>query len=268
MTTSENYSPGPGPAAGLAASEPFVSAHGRAMVVTGLFVAYIVAAFLSIASTVMQLATDPIVLASGDGADEQLTLNDLLMLLVGLAFFLVYVALAVAFLMWLHRVCRNVPALGNPKSGVEHSPGWAVGSFFVPFVNLVVPYKAVKEVWVKSDPAVRTGDDFMFAQPSSTPLVLGWWVAWLVKNAANNISLRLMSKGTPDTQVFVGGVDIISDLLGILAAVLAVAVVRGIDRRQAERARHVAYAPHTPPPPPVFSHTPAHGAGYDAPSPQ
>jgi hypothetical protein len=260
MMTSENHAPGPGPAAGFAASEPFVSAHGRATVVTGLFVAYIVVALLSIASTVVQLAADPIILAAGDGPDEQLTLNDLLMLLAGLAAVLVYVALVVAFLMWLYRVCRNVPALGNPRSGVEHSPGWAVGSFFVPFVNLVVPYKAVREVWVKSDPAVRAGDDSMFAQPSSAPLVLGWWVAWLVMNAASNISLRLMSKETADTRGFVAGVDLVSDLLGILAAVLAIAVVRGIDRRQAESARHVAYAPHTPPPPPVFAQSPPQGA--------
>jgi hypothetical protein len=263
MATSETHVPAPG---GLIASEPYVPAHGRALVVVGLFVAYIVVAFFSIATTTLRLATSPIVLAAGEGADGQLTLNDLLMLLVGLAAILVYVTLVIAFLMWLHRVCRNVPALGNPQSGVEHSPGWAVGSFFIPFVNLVVPYKAVREVWVKSDPAVRTGDDFMFAQASSAPLVLGWWIAWLVSNVAGNISWRLMGGETPDTQGFVGGVDIISDLLGIVAAVLAIAVVRGIDRRQAERARHVSYAPHMPPPPPVFAQPASQGAGYNAPS--
>ncbi|HEX8354667.1 MAG TPA: DUF4328 domain-containing protein, partial [Pyrinomonadaceae bacterium] len=232
---------------------------------------YIVVAFFSIVTTLFGLAADPIVLAAGDGADEQLTLNDLLMLLVGLGAFLVYVALVVAFLMWLHRASKNVPALGNPKSAVEHSPGWAVGSFFVPFVNLVVPYKAVREVWVKSDPAVRAGDDFMFAQPSSAPLLLGWWVTWIVSNVASNISLRLHAGGeTPDTQGFVAGVDIVSDVLGIVAAALAILVVRGIDRRQAERASHVAYVPHTPPPPPVFTqHAPQgadapRGPGFDA----
>jgi len=146
-----------------------------------------------------------------------------------------------------------LPALGNAKSKVEYGPGWAVGSFFVPFVNLVIPYKAVREVWEKSDPAVRSGEDFLFASPSSSPpLLLGWWIAWLASNFLNNISWRLQSRSTPGTKDFLTGVDIVSELANIVAAVLAVMVVRGIDRRQAERARHVSYVPHTPPPPPLF----------------
>jgi hypothetical protein len=91
----------------------------------------------------------------------------------------------------------------------------------------------------------------MFAQSSSAPLLLGWWIAWVVSNFISNISWRLQSR-TPDTETFVTGVDIISDLANIVAAALAIMVVRGIDRRQAERARHVAYIPNMPPPPPIF----------------
>jgi Domain of unknown function (DUF4328) len=240
------------PPAGLTASEPFVSAHGRALVVVALFVAYIVVALFSIVTNIVALAAEPIVLTTEDG--QQVTLYDLLLLLSVIATILVCGILIVAFLVWLYRVVRNVPALGTPKSRVEYSPGWAVGSFFVPFVNLVVPYKAVREVWEKSDPAVRTGDDFMFAQPSSAPLVLGWWLAWLASNVLSNISWRLHDESmTPGTLRFVAGLHVVAHLAGVVAAVLAILVVRGIDRRQLERARHVAYVSHMPPPPPVFT---------------
>ena len=238
--------------AGLTAYEPFVSAHTRATVVVALFVAYIIVTTSGVAAKLMKLALPPLVIAAGEGDEGQLTLGDLIEFLVAVATLLVFVSLVIAFLVWLHRAARNLPALGNSKSKVEYTPGWAVGSFFVPFVNLVMPYKAVKEVWEKSDPSFRTGDDFMFAaQSSSPPLVLGWWIAWLVSNFLSNISWRLESRA-PDTGSFVTGVDIISDIGNIVAAVLAVMVVRDIDRRQAERARHVVYVPNLPPPPPLF----------------
>lgn len=250
MTTSDKQAPPPPP---LTASEPFVSAHTRAMVVVALFAAYILVAVSSIAAVILQLALPPVVLAAAEDDLEQVTLNDLIMFLVAVATLFVFISLVIAFCVWLHRAAKNLPALGNEKSKIEYSPGWAVGSFFVPFVNLVVPYKAVKEVWEKSDPVVRGVEDSLFTTPSSSPpLILGWWIAWLVSNFLSNIAWRLESKSTSDTTSFVASVDVISNLAGIVAAVLAVMVVRDIDRRQTERAQHVSYDANLPPPPPDF----------------
>lgn len=250
MTTTEQNAAGP--PSGLTSSEPFVSAHGRALVVIALFAAYIAVTLCAVGVNLMRLAMSPVVIGGG-GADEQITLDDLLQFFVGLGNFLVYVALVVAFLVWLHRASRNLPALGNPKSKVEFTPGWAVGWFFIPLANLVMPYRAVREVWEKSDPAIRTEEDIMFTPPSSGGLLLAWWVCWITSNVASNVAMRLQAGApTPAVARSMAGVDILADLVGIVAAVLAVLVVRGIDRRQQERSRHVAYMPHRPPPPPIF----------------
>lgn len=245
MTSPETQARPPVP---LTASEPFRSGHTRATVVVALCVAYIVVAASAIVANLMKLETASVVIAAEAG-QEQFTLDDLLQLLVGLAALFVLVPLGIAFLVWLHRVAANIPALGNPKSKVEHTPGWAVGSFFVPFINLFIPYKAVKEVWAKSDPSIRTEDDFMYGGPSSSPLLLIWWLAWLASSFLGQLSWRLEDKATGD---FIAGVEIVSGVAGILASVLAIMVVRDIDRRQAERARHVRYIPNLPPPPPLF----------------
>jgi Domain of unknown function (DUF4328) len=254
MATTENQTQPP--AAGLIASEPFVSAHGRALVVIALFVAYIVVASLSVLTTAFRFATDSVILTAVEETGEQLTLSDLIALLMGLGVLVVYVSLVIAFLLWLYRVSKNLPALGNVKSKIEYTPGWAVGWFFIPFANLVMPYKAVREVWEKSDPAIKSESDIMFTPPASAPLLLGWWISWIASNVLSNISWRLDGRSTLGTQGFVAGVDIISDVAGIISAVLAILVVKGIDRRQAERARHVVYVPHMPPPPPLFTPPP------------
>ncbi len=181
-------------------------------------------------------------------------MNDTRQAAVAFINLVVYVALFVAFLLWLYRATKNVPALGNPHSRVEYTPGWAVGSFFIPFANLYMPYKAVREVWGKSDPAIKSEEDLMFTPAASTPLVLVWWVSWIAMNVLGRASARFQSDAaTPETLRWVTWVDIVGDVVSIMAAVLAIFVVRGIDRRQTERARHVVYVPHTPPPPPLFT---------------
>jgi hypothetical protein len=245
------------PPTGLTSSEPFVSAHGRSLVVVGLFVAYIVVTVMATVVNLMRLATPDMVIAN-DAEQGPLMLTEILQFLVALPTLLVYLALIVAFLVWLHRVAKNVPALGNAKSRIEYTPGWAVGSFFIPFANLYMPYRGVKEIWVKSDPAVRTEEDFMFASPSSAPtLLLGWWLMWIAHNILSNAVVRLQNRaGASEGETFVIVLDIVSDASGIIAAALAILVVRGIDRRQTERSRNVSHVSRNAPPPPLFTPPP------------
>jgi hypothetical protein len=241
---------------GLTSSQPFVSAHGRAQVVVFLFLAYIAVALFSVFSNLLQISFLSGALAGGV-SEEGAEMNDMRQAVVALIHLVVYIALAIAFLLWLHRAAKNVPALGNPQSHVEYTPGWAVGWFFVPLANLFMPYKAVREVWEKSDPAIKTEEDRAFTPAASTPLLLGWWVSWIAMNVLARATSRLGRDAVSiETMVWVTWVDVVGDLLGIVAAVLAIFVVRGIDRRQEERARHVTYVPHTPPPPPLFTPPP------------
>ena len=253
-TPSQNPPP---PPTGLTSSEPFVSAHGRSLAVVSLFVAYIVVTVMATAVNLMRMAAPDVVIAE-DVEQGRLTLAELLQFLVAIPTIFIYLALVVAFLIWLHRVAKNLPALGNAKSRIEYTPGWAVGSFFIPFANLFMPYKGVKEVWEKSDPAVRTEEDFMFAPPSSAPsLLVGWWLTWLAHNILSNAVMRLQNRaGAGGEESFVIVLDIVSDAFGIIAAALAVLVVRGIDKRQLERSRNVNYVSRLAPPPPLFTQPP------------
>jgi hypothetical protein len=53
---------------------------------------------------------------------------------IGFAQMVAYWVTSVAFFVWLHRANRNLPALG--AIGLKFTPGWAVGCFFVPLVNV------------------------------------------------------------------------------------------------------------------------------------
>src|SRR5262245_62496938 len=60
---------------------------------------------------------------------------------------LVLIATIIVFLIWEHRANSNLRPLGVPRP--EFSSRWAVGSWFVPFLNLVVRFQIVRFIWHK-----------------------------------------------------------------------------------------------------------------------
>jgi len=160
----------------------------------------------------------------------------------------IFVLTVIAFLMWLHRSSSNLPEFGYWKSQ-GYSPGWAVGSFFVPIANLFMPYQAMKEIWKKSRPANSESLSFSNSPPGFFP---AWWAFWLTSNFATNIHFRMSGAQAPREAAIIVG--IVSEVLSIAAAGFAIEVIKEIDRRQEETIRHISPAGHfpAPPPPPVF----------------
>jgi hypothetical protein len=227
-----------------------VSAHFRANLVSILLLVDVLIHVASLLLSIVELLF-PDLAPTG----EEITRPEVLvvaLLEIGLAIFevLLYVATVVAFLLWLYRSHENLPSFGVRKNTLQYSSGWAVGSFFVPFVTLVVPYRAIKELWSKSVPNSAE----LFSQPSPPGFFPLWWGAWLLTNFAGQTYLRLTWGGklSPQESALFGAV---TSLLNILAAVLAIMVVREIDRQQLESAKLIPselLSPGLPPPPPVL----------------
>ena len=224
---------------------PFTSAHARATVVKILLVVGAVAAGLSLFAEALTFAFPPL-------TDEQeLTDNPFgtallfIVLLIAVFELIIYVATVVVFLMWLYRAYNNLRAIG-PGRRLDHSPGWAVASFFVPFANLVIPYRAVKEVWQKSGPA----HEAFLSEPGPPARFPVWWMFWLLASFAGNISMRVSFNDNvpPSTATMV---SMIAGVTSIAAAVFAYLVVDAIDKRQEEASGRAKLAPAGPPPPPA-----------------
>ncbi|MDQ1591008.1 MAG: hypothetical protein QOG71_1635 [Pyrinomonadaceae bacterium] len=192
------------------------------------------------------------------------SVTELLYVGVALLQVLVFIATAIAFLIWVHRAYRNLPALGVRR--LDTTPGWAVGYFFIPFANLVKPFQVVREIWHGSTPRGGGGgfdghDNFSVAVPSSgTPALIGWWWAfWIIANVAGRASSR-----ATDMAATIGGMalaswaTIASDALFIVAALLAILVVKRIDDMQEAKFRESGMQ--WPPPPPESFETPRHAS--------
>jgi hypothetical protein len=77
----------------------------------------------------------------------------------------------VTWLTWQHKAQGDLYARQLP--GLRYTPGWAVGWWFVPFANLVMPYLTVRELWDGAGHASRapaTRRDWR---------LLAWWLAYI-----------------------------------------------------------------------------------------
>jgi len=109
-----------------------------------------------------------------------------------------------------------VSAKINHLSGIkdlEISPGWSVGWYFIPFANLVMPYKSLKETFKAS---FNTEDWQDIKAPYYFPI---WWGTWIIGNIIYNASLRIESSlgdnYTYEQLNLLSYVDIAADILFI-----------------------------------------------------
>lgn len=59
-----------------------------------------------------------------------------------------FLAAAIPIVGWVYRAHANLHEAGVEELG--YSPGWSVGSFFVPLVNFVVPFRAMRQLHNRS----------------------------------------------------------------------------------------------------------------------
>ena len=154
-----------------------------------------------------------------------------IVLVAGPTIALGYLAALVLFCCWVYRAYANLVPLGAPRP--RFSPGWAVGYFFIPLVMLVRGLQVMRDLWIESQPLpVERSAPALLERRA--PLV-GWWWAMCIINMLASRSEHSPPHWTRDewlahnTQLMIGiGID-------IAAAVLFIAVVRGIARRQREQ---------------------------------
>ena len=137
----------------------------------------------------------------------------------------IFIATAVCFLVWLHHAFRNLPALGSDS--LIFTPGKAVIGWFIPFVNLINGYKSVHTLYLESQPRATVLPSG-YALPRTAPIVGLWWGFYLARGVVSRIADSISKHGSSDATTWL----VFSELLDIVAAVLCIAIVYRIEKRQ------------------------------------
>jgi hypothetical protein len=126
----------------------------------------------------------------------------------------------VAFFIWLYRACANCRRCA-PE--LQFTPGWAVGCFFVPVLNLYLPYQAMQEVW-----KVSWNPRNWFNLRESF-LVIAWWILFwlnwvLLWGSAILLFKAVAHQSFDESMLFLELIDVTA-MLGPAVTIAIVAVV-------------------------------------------
>jgi hypothetical protein len=148
--------------------------------------------------------------------------------IIGGTFVVLYVVTVIVFGSWIYRANQNARALG--ASGMQFTPGWSVGWYFIPFANLWKPFQAMREIWKASLNPTHWHNE-------PTPAILGWWwFGWIVSNALGQLEFRMtMAAKDISSLSAVSVVGVADEIVGVFAIVLALVLVTQLSRIQLAR---------------------------------
>ena len=127
------------------------------------------------------------------------------------------VVAAVSFLFWFRRAYGNAQALGLRGA---HSPGWAVGAWFVPILNLFRPAQIAFEMWR------HAGKDLT----GPTSIVGLWWTGFLVYNFGRRIGDAMLQARDDDMHRTALKVMLLADFAGVVGLCLAIVMIRRLGK--------------------------------------
>ena len=209
---------------------PFQSGAGRArftMIMLGLCAAFDVLIGVSTLPQIQLLeSADPLVGIDPTAA----TANDIRQNVIVFTALAITIVTGIAYSFWVYRAHQNLPSLG--AASIEYSPGWAVGSFFVPILNLFRPCQIMLEIWRGSDPERLSP----MGTPHPETIVGWWWGLWVTAGIADRISgsLSRSAETIPDLKTSSWLVIAVA-ALGVPLAIVALLMVRTVDRHQTAR---------------------------------
>ncbi|HEX2568640.1 MAG TPA: DUF4328 domain-containing protein [Polyangia bacterium] len=175
-------------------------------------------------------------IGAGSFTQEEALANDVRMRASAALQVLLQVIVAVRFLQLVAQANRNLRALGVTQ--VETTPGWAVGSFFVPFMNLVWPYRVMQELWWGSETRETP------RQLRNGPLLIQlWWGCYIGMNVISVYSAQVGNRSSIDSLETSTLFVLVSEIASVAAAVLALLMMLRLAGRQEAKRQAIAAAP-------------------------
>ncbi|MDB4928217.1 MAG: hypothetical protein JWM10_701 [Myxococcaceae bacterium] len=190
------------------------------------------------------------------GGETQATFQfaDLIVHISTVGAFVLIVATPIVFLQWVHGLVASTRALDDRH--FRWTPSDAVWAFIIPFVSLVRPYHVMRDAYAALEPdalpppapQVTAGNGYRGVTVVEAPLpriptaFIGlWWGAFL-------LSRLTRASGSPPAGASVERIvaayqwKMFSDVVSMIAAALAIVLVRSVTARLLERRRRIASA--------------------------
>ena len=150
---------------------------------------------------------------------DEANANDNRQAVIGAVQLLLLVATAVLFIRWFKLAYEHLDEVGGER---RYGPRWAIWGWFVPILGLWRPKQIANDI------------SHAGGEPESglSTLLNGWWAAFLLSTWASQVTLRLVLRAETTEELRRAAVGyVVADTLDLVAAVLALLVVRALTGR-------------------------------------
>ena len=157
---------------------------------------------------------------------------------VGLAFVVVaglMIAVFVLTIIWQWRLAKNHQLLGRPDTAF--GPGWAIGAWFIPLANFVIPILQLRDLWKGSAPGLPRGSP-VWKRQSTGALLWVWWGLFVASFVIDWISSISVDEETDELAEVTGQLDRLTGVAVVAYSLRIAAAISVHPRHQ---------APHRPP---------------------
>ncbi len=143
--------------------------------------------------------------------------------IIGIIYLIAFVISAVTFIQWFRRAYYNLHLRVNHLSYTE---GWAAGSWFVPIVNLYIPYQIMKELYQETK-ELLTEKGLSINENFTTGYLGWWWTLWIIKNIIGGFVFHYSMKAESIDEWTISTVaSIVGNVVRIPLALITVKVIK------------------------------------------
>tara|TARA_E500000178_G_C16801604_1_gene652718 strand:+ start:28 stop:642 length:615 start_codon:yes stop_codon:yes gene_type:complete len=154
-------------------------------------------------------------------------LIDQLHVVAFISFLITFILGGIVIFKWIYRSNINAGLLG--AKDMKFSPGWSVGWFFIPVVNLWKPFQAMQEIYNASLNPANWKD---LGKPK---IVLQWWGLWMISNSLNQFNNKKAEKAETISELInVNLLNQAGEILWIILCVTFLSLVKKISKSQLE----------------------------------
>lgn len=138
-----------------------------------------------------------------------------------------FLVTAVVFVVWFHRLRVNAGWWAPDRQ--RRGPGWAIGGWFVPIVNLWFPFSIAKDILAGSRPPGSP-------DRSGAVLLNLWWTAWIGGFVLGMVYRGMAGDATTiDDYATIASLGLAISVVDLILIVLAVLVIRMLTGLQERR---------------------------------
>jgi ABC-type multidrug transport system fused ATPase/permease subunit len=159
-----------------------------------------------------------------DAAGKSENMGSIILNLAGM-FFIAFILAIVAVCVWFYRANQNLHRAN--LDNIQHTSGWSVGWFFIPFANLVKPANVMSEIVKGTNKISGKFSTAAWQSQKTNSFVTLWWLCYIFSGFLSNISSRMFDEINLESNDYtvISGLEFASVFLNIISGIMLINIV-------------------------------------------